>query len=670
MASLNLPGAWLATPLAALCGYAIVLSAFALLRLYPRPSKAVIPLTTGEPREDGGETREDGCEEPGYIPERSKPVWTSVCSVSVFLKENGILRRRHARPIVQDISTVFCPGRVNAIMGPSGCGKSTLLDAIGGRLHQLRYAVSGAIEFNGQRVETRDIASVCSVLSQKDDGLMPSLTVRETLTFAALLRLPATLTKSQKLQHAEDVLKLLGLASCADGIVGDSNMRGISGGERRRVSIAIQVLMNPSVLLLDEPTSGLDAFTASAVLDVLHTLAATGCTIIMAIHQPRWEYVQQFGSLLILSSRGRMAFSGVPDQLLHHFEHRLNRQCPSLTNPADFVIDNLTEESASKTAAEENQKPLVGISRVPKTLYRSSTIIPASLGLDRRRALPIHRALPLLLERGMRSFRRTPTLLLGRIFQVAGFGILLLIFFTPLRHDSFSAQTRLGLIGQSSALFFVGMQNAVSLFPSELSQFLYEHRDGIYHAESFFASYTVMELPLDAVAGLLLSGLIVLPTGLPRSADLYFLMAFTSFALVFCGESAGIAFLTIVRHRGLALATVSVLLALCIAVGGVVSLSVPRWLQALNNLSPVKWQVRASATLSMRSIAFTCNAEQRLPNGHCQIETGRQVLQLYDMDVSTARAVAVLAGLTVASRLAAYLVLKLNCWRLRRTAGG
>ena len=119
--------------------------------------------------------------------------------------------------------------------------------------------------------------------------------MRETLHFAAALRLPIWMSKDQKIARAESVLLDLNLRECADGFIGDMKKKGISRGEKRRVTIAVQLLTDPHVLILDEPTSGLDAFTASSIIDVLRVLAAKGKkTVILSIHHARSDLFKYF----------------------------------------------------------------------------------------------------------------------------------------------------------------------------------------------------------------------------------------------------------------------------------------------------------------------------------------------------------------------------------------
>jgi ABC-type multidrug transport system ATPase subunit len=217
-----------------------------------------------------------------------------------------------------------------------GSGKSSLLNILCRRLHgslTSRYHYSGELLFNNTAPTDNVIRALTSYVVQDDTALLPSLTVRETLQFAAIIRLPPHMTKSQKVARAEEVLAQLGLRHCADTLVGSEFVKGISGGEKRRVSIAIQILTDPKILMLDEPSSGLDANTAHSMIELLEALAKEGRTIICTIHQSRSDLFPLFGNLLLLASGGRMIYSGKGEDMIGYFEHA-GFPCPTFANPA------------------------------------------------------------------------------------------------------------------------------------------------------------------------------------------------------------------------------------------------------------------------------------------------------------------------------------------------
>ncbi|CAJ0765089.1 7597_t:CDS:2, partial [Entrophospora sp. SA101] len=212
--------------------------------------------------------------------------------------ENGSHDLR--RKIIENIHGRVNPGEILAIMGPSGCGKTTLLNLLGNRVNSKN--VEGTILMNGHK-PTKDSKRFVSYCTQHDI-FFPQLTVRET--FKALLRLPRIRSKRDKLKQVENVIQLLNLSKCSNTLIGNSGSGGISGGERKRVSIASELLTDPSIILLDEPTSGLDSSLALELTNILKTFALKHSkTIIMVIHQPSSQVFELLDKLLLMAD-GRM----------------------------------------------------------------------------------------------------------------------------------------------------------------------------------------------------------------------------------------------------------------------------------------------------------------------------------------------------------------------------
>lgn len=187
------------------------------------------------------------------------------------------------KSILSNISGYVEPGQMLAVMGPSGAGKSSLLDILA-KKHK-RGVTTGKILINGMSPTRRQFKRITGFVDQ-DDSLMGTLTVRETLTYAALMRLPRHMSLKAKQKRVEDVIQELGISRIADSLIGIPGQRGISGGEKRRVSIGKELVTSPSLLFLDEPTSGLDAYNAGVVMECLQKLAHEGKrTIVVTIHQ-------------------------------------------------------------------------------------------------------------------------------------------------------------------------------------------------------------------------------------------------------------------------------------------------------------------------------------------------------------------------------------------------
>ncbi|KAE8444650.1 hypothetical protein EG329_014398 [Mollisiaceae sp. DMI_Dod_QoI] len=581
-------------------------------------------------------------------------------------KRSMLARKLPTKTIIHPVTTTFQAGVLNIIMGPSGSGKTSLLNAMALRLHSslgTQYRQSGEMTFNGSVPSDSVIRSVCSYVCQDDDALLPSLTVRETLRFSAGLRLPSFMTTAQKNQRAEEVLLKLGLKDCADNLIGSETIKGISGGEKRRVSIAVQILTDPRVLLLDEPTSGLDAFTASSIIEVLSGLAAEGRTLILTIHQSRSDIFQKFGNVLLLARGGYPIYAGNGSGLLPHFDV-LGYPCPTTTNPADFALDLITvdlQQSSREAATREKVRSLISSwssNDFSQALNPSTISTPAELGSLVRKSTTFWKAYPILVERAFINFRRQPPLLVARIMQVVGLAIILTLFFAPLKFNYESVQSRVGFIQEFCAFNFVGMLQNVAIYPSERDVFYREHDDSVYGVTAFFLSYLTLEVPFELITSVIFAILVDLGGGLPRTAQMFWVCFFNCFCIVSGGESLGIMFNTLSPHTGFAVNLTSVFLSIAQFMSGVMSIDMPSFLQGVNYISPLRYAIRNLAPYSLRGIVFHCTDSQRLPNGECPIQNGEQVLDLYDLNTNPGLNILALGICTLIYRLVAYALLR------------
>ncbi|BGP38555.1 FAD-dependent urate hydroxylase [Rhodotorula kratochvilovae] len=249
--------------------------------------------------------------------------------------------------LLDSISGAVQPGEVMAVLGASGAGKSTFLDLLARK--NKRGAVAGEILVNGRPVSAGEYRRVVGFVDQ-EDTLMGTLTVYETVLYSALLRLPRDMPFADKRMRTLETLHELGILAIRDSRVGESGRRGISGGEKRRVSIACELVTSPSILFLDEPTSGLDSYNAFNVVESLVQLARTyKRTVVFTIHQPQSNIVALFDKLVLLA-HGRVVYSGRADESQAYFES-VGCPCPPGFNIADYLIDLTAQKE--KSAVDE-----------------------------------------------------------------------------------------------------------------------------------------------------------------------------------------------------------------------------------------------------------------------------------------------------------------------------
>uniref|UniRef100_A0A674P741 ATP-binding cassette, sub-family G (WHITE), member 2a n=1 Tax=Takifugu rubripes TaxID=31033 RepID=A0A674P741_TAKRU len=243
-------------------------------------------------------------------------------------------------------SGIMKPG-LNAIMGATGSGKSSFLDILAARKDPA--GLMGEVLINGAP-QPPNFKCLSGYVVQ-DDVVMGTLTVRENLNFSAALRLPTYVTQKEKQQKVNKLIEELGLGRVADSRVGTQLIRGISGGERKRTNIGMELIIDPSVLFLDEPTTGLDASTANSVLLLLKRMAKNGRTIILSIHQPRYSIYRLFDSLTLLVN-GKQVYHGPAQRALAYFSD-IGYTCETHNNPADFFLDIINGDMTAVANSRE-----------------------------------------------------------------------------------------------------------------------------------------------------------------------------------------------------------------------------------------------------------------------------------------------------------------------------
>ena len=248
---------------------------------------------------------------------------------------------------------------IKLFSGASGSGKTTLLSTLSLRLSSNAMNIGGEIRLNGREYDTAILKSMSAYVMQ-DDLLHAELTVEETLGWAALLRMPRVTTSEKRAKRVEEVISLMGIEHCRTTIVGNTRRKGISGGERKRLCIAVELLNHPQLIFLDEPTSGLDSKTAFEVCKALKNLSTVGeCTAICTIHQPAPNTFALFDNL-ILMKQGETVYQGnVPGSA--EYLKRLGNPCPAGVNLAEHLIDAIAPTDKEQREIEKREHRVVPV---------------------------------------------------------------------------------------------------------------------------------------------------------------------------------------------------------------------------------------------------------------------------------------------------------------------
>ncbi|ODV89290.1 hypothetical protein CANCADRAFT_137067 [Tortispora caseinolytica NRRL Y-17796] len=672
LAVLGVPVNWLGVPLGVLAAWTVgfFIIAGLVLRFYRRSvSVASANISPAE-----SDIVNDS--QLGQVTTSRQSISISIQSLSLIIVKRTLPWKKTKKVILQDVSTSFQSGCLSAILGPSGSGKSSFLNFLADRCHSTaltKYESHELLMLNGQKSSPKLLSRVCSYVTQDDDGLLPSLTVRETLTFAAYLRLPKTWSKDRMRQRAEEIMHEMGLKDCADKLIGSEFTKGISGGEKRRVSIAVQLLSDPSVIFLDEPTSGLDSFTAGSILQVLKNLAMQGKNVICTIHQPRFDMFNKFDKILLLTKGGYVAYSGDQSTVLDYFS-QIGFHCPSNVNIADFLLDlvavNLQDEQNEKVTRDRLDN-LLDHWRDHSTEYEP--IVSQNTQLDDTELLnykkeykSLHLAFLPLLQRSILNFKRRSEIMIARMMQILGLGIVFLLFYTPMHYDYRGAYDRIGLVQQYLALYFCGMLNNIAVYPDERNVFYREHDDNVYGVLPFFLCYLTIELPFEILASALFAAIAGIAPGITRSAAGYFASFAVCFGMANCGESIGIIFNTLVRHIGFAVNLISVVLSTGAIMSGVLSLNMQGFLKGINYISPAKYGAETMLYFGFQDVEFSsCYTGDYSINGEaCTEITGAEFLQTFGYDADGRVALGGLMACVVVYRFIAFVILRVNRMKL------
>lgn len=470
--------------------------------------------------------------------------------------DSGETRFSSTKTILNAISGEARDGEIMAVMGASGSGKSTLIDALANRM--AKGSIKGEITLNGEQLESR-LLKVISAYVMQDDLLFPMLTVEETLMFAAEFRLPRTLSKSKKRLRVQALIDQLGLRNAAKTVIGDEGHRGVSGGERRRVSIGTDIIHDPILLFLDEPTSGLDSTSAYMVVKVLQRIAQSGSIVIMSIHQPSYRILGLLDRMIFLS-RGQTVYSGPPSNLpvfFSDFKHPI----PDNENKTEFALDLIRElegspggtkslvefnkswqalkrgtnssETASNIASNLSLKEAISASISKGKLVSGATAAggggasPASLVPTF--ANPSWIEMAVLSKRSLTNSRRMPELFGVRLGAVMVTGFILATVYWRLDNSPKGVQERLGFFAFAMSTMFYTCADALPVFLQERYIFMRETAYNAYRRSSYVLSHALVSLPSLLFLSLAFAATTFWAVGLDGSFLFYFLIIFASF---------------------------------------------------------------------------------------------------------------------------------------------
>lgn len=450
--------------------------------------------------------------------------------------------RKGSKEILHNVHGRFLPSQLIAIMGPSGAGKSTLLDVLSG------YRISGVrgvVTVNGRERDLDEFRRVSCYITQ-DDRLQPLLTVKENMKIAADLKLTARYTVYEKYAIIDEILKMLGLYEARQ-----TRASQLSGGQKKRLSIALELVNNPLVMFLDEPTTGLDSASCLLCIQLMKDLASQGRTVVCTIHQPSASLFQNFDHVYVLAE-GECLYQGSAVNLVPYLES-VDMACPMYHNPADYVI-----ELACGEYGRDKITKLVQGTQNGRSIkwFKDAELLPPTTHVEVSHKSPrlpgrirCHTSLQdtsqlnqlaVIIKRGFIKVKRDSTLTYMRILANILTGLMLGLLYYNTGVDGST------VLDNYNLLFSIIIHHAMSTmmltiltFPMEMSILIKEHFNRWYSLKSYYIMVNIVDIPVAAFCCIIFTVIIYPLSGQPLDSDRFWVFLIVSLLVVFIAQSIG-----------------------------------------------------------------------------------------------------------------------------------
>uniref|UniRef100_A0A2M4AAC3 Putative transporter abc superfamily breast cancer resistance protein n=1 Tax=Anopheles triannulatus TaxID=58253 RepID=A0A2M4AAC3_9DIPT len=402
----------------------------------------------------------------------------------------SIGQRKKEKHLLKNISGKFRSGRLTAILGPSGAGKTTLLNVLSGFKTQ---GVSGNIVINNEIIDRQRYRQLVAYTAQ-DVALLPNITLRESLHYAADLKLPKDVGALKKITIVDDVIAVLGLQKCAD-----TQAQMLSGGEKKRLSIGMELVSNPQIMFFDEPTSGLDSVASYQVISYMKDLALQGRCVVSVIHQPSSELLELFDDVYVVAD-GRCLYQGSLDNLITTFAEA-GFQCPPYYNRADFVLKIASKYDKQNVEIEKmitSADKLMNAEMVHGCIQDElgSNAFLGDAGHGSQYPITWCEQFCILTRRTTLGTIRNPALMGLRLFGHILFGLTIGFVFSNVGDDASKVLSNISLL--IAFLMFIIFANAMTViltFPMEMAVFVREHKSNYYSVSAYYFSKLVADFP-------------------------------------------------------------------------------------------------------------------------------------------------------------------------------
>ncbi|ETV97635.1 hypothetical protein H310_09526 [Aphanomyces invadans] len=555
--------------------------------------------------------------------------------------------------ILKNVNGLASSGQLVVIMGPSGAGKSSMLDIIAGR----NKAYSGHVKVNGQPWNADLNKRACYVM--QDDVFYHTLTVEEHLLFQAQFRMGNSCTAAQRHDRVQFVIDELGLGKCKDTRIGNAQVRGISGGERKRLSFATEILTNPSLLFVDEPTSGLDSFMAESVVQIMQKLAREGRTILTTIHQPSSELFALFDQLYLLSN-GRTVYYGPAADSVAYFAS-IGYPCPTYMNPTDYFMRQIIQLDADATSRVHTMVEKWHTHEASQVRPTPEIATGDALAAFAESRLGLVGQFIVLCKRNVTRLIRDHMAFKARFFQSIFISVIVGLIYLNL------TMSQTGIQSFSGVLFFITINQVFSsanseflAVPLELPIMSREYNGGLYGSSIWYFAKNVSELAFQIFFPMIFLVPLYFMIGFgPDNATVFF--SFYVYLVLLNSTATGIGYMVscMVRRADLAPVIGIVLILPLVLFGGLFinTDNTPNYFTWLEYISPLKYAYRGV----MRAFWSTVLDIPCDPTRANCVRNGAAVLKNGSLDkASMILDVAALLGLNFGFRLIGMLFLARN----------
>ncbi|KAH9821366.1 ZEB2-regulated ABC transporter 1-like [Teratosphaeria destructans] len=520
------------------------------------------------------------------------------------------------RRLLDNVSGYVKPGTLTALMGTSGAGKTTLLDALAQRTTM--GVITGDMFVNGKSLDPSFQRKTGYV--QQQDLHLETATVRESLRFSAMLRQPKNISKAEKYEYVEEVIKMLAMEDFAEAVVGVPG-EGLNVEQRKLLTIGVELAAKPKLLLfLDEPTSGLDSQSSWAICAFLRKLADHGQAILCTIHQPSAILFQQFDRLLFLRKGGQTVYFGDigknSEKLLDYFHRNGARPCGDEENPAEYMLEIAGEKEQDWHETWKQSPEAQGVYKEIDSIHRDRQNVKEKeedANAHSEFAMPFSTQLYEVTYRVFQQYWRMPSYILAKFLLSMASGLFIGFSFFNADNSLQGMQTVLYALFMVLSIFSTLVQQIMPLFVTQRS--LYEVRERpskAYSWKAFLIANIVVEWPYQIIAGILVYACFYYPVVGIQSSERQGLVLLLAIVFMIYASSFGHLAIAALPDAQTAGSIVTLLFAMTLIFNGVMQspTALPGFWIFMYRVSPFTYWVGGMADAMLYGREITCSAAE------------------------------------------------------------